>query len=164
QGFRGTIYAGYRGELPPWVASAKSVGTTYTEFSPADGLVFRFIPLTVKIHLTNYKPDFALFLWQNHCPEAEAFFYFDPDITVIGPWAFFEQWVKAGVALCADVNAVMSPNHPIRYAWKQFYLPHQISFRREMELYFNGGFFGLHRDQMDFLYCWQRLQELMAPE
>jgi hypothetical protein len=162
-GFRGTIFAGYRGELPPWIAGAKKIGDA-TEFSPADGLVLRFVPITEKIHLTNFKPEFMLSLWEKHCPDAENFFYFDPDITVICRWKFFEEWVQAGVALCADVNPAMPVNHPLRFAWKKFYKPHGIVFRREPELYFNGGFFGLRREQMEFLHCWKKLQALMAPE
>jgi hypothetical protein len=163
QGFRGTIYAGYRGELPPWATAAARSDHT-TEFSPAEGLVLRFIPLATKSHLTNIKPDFMLSLWQEHCPEATSLFYFDPDITVICRWSFFEEWVQAGVALCADMNPAMPPNHPLRRAWKQFYQPRGIAFRREPDLYFNGGFIGLQREQAEFLQCWQRLQELMAPE
>lgn len=163
QGYRGTIYAGFRGKLPPWIAGAKT-SNGYTEFSPVNGLVMRFIPLTTKIHLTNFKPDFMLSLWREHCPQAQSFFYFDPDITILCPWSFFEEWVRAGVTLCADVNPSMPKNHPIRHAWKQFYQPHGLAFRRELDLYFNGGFFGLKREQIEFLHCWQRLQELMTPE
>ena len=36
-------------------------------------------------------------------------------------------------------------------------------FRRDPGLYFNGGFVGLRHEQIEFLHCWQRLQELMAP-
>lgn len=162
-GYRGTIYAGYRGELPPWAAGAKKFDG-FAEFKPAEGLVLRFIPLTIKIHLTNFKPDFMLSLWEKHCPEAESLFYFDPDIIVICRWSFFEEWVRAGVGLCADVNPSMPANHPLRHAWKQFYLPHGITFRREPDFYFNGGFIGLRREQIEFLHCWRRLQELMAPD
>ena len=161
--FRGTIYAGYRGALPPWITNAKKIGEA-TEFSPADGLTLRFVPIAEKIHLTNFKPEFMLSLWEKHCPDVESFFYFDPDITVIGRWQFFEEWVLAGVAVCADFNESMPPNHPLRFAWKKFYTPHGITFRREPELYFNGGFFGLRRQQKEFLECWAKLQALMAPE
>ena len=163
QGYRGTIYAGYRGELPPWAAGAKT-SNGFAECWPAEGLVLRFIPLTTKIHLTNFKPDFVLSLWRQHCPQAQSLFYFDPDITVMCPWSFFEEWVKGGVAVCADVNPSMPANHPIRHAWKQFYAPRGITFRREQDIYFNGGFLGLRAEQMEFLHCWQRLQEMMAPE
>ena len=162
-GFRGTIFAGYRGELPPWILGAKKNGEA-AEFSPADGLVLRFVPLAQKIHLTNFKPEFMRSLWEKHCPAAENFFYFDPDITVICRWQFFEEWVQAGIALCADVNPSMPANHPLRFAWKQFYEPRGIVFRRDPEQYFNGGFFGLRRGEIEFLHCWEKLQALMAPE
>jgi hypothetical protein len=163
QGFRGTICAGYRGALPPWIANAKTIGGC-TEFSPAEGLVLRFIPLATKVHLTNFKPDFMLSLWEKHCPQAQSIFYFDPDITVVCSWPYFERWAEAGVALCADINPAMPANHPLRHAWKQFYAPQGIAFRREPDLYFNGGFFGLRREHIEFLHCWQKLQELMTPE
>lgn len=162
-GFRGTIYAGYRGALPQWIAGAKTTDG-FTEFSPAEDLVLRFIPLATKFHLTNFKPDFMRSLWQQHCPQAESLFYFDPDITVICRWSFFEDWVQAGVALCADINPAMPTNHPLRDAWKRFYQPLGVNFRREPDLYFNGGFLGLNRRHEEFLDCWQRLQELMSPE
>ncbi len=163
KGFRGTIFAGYRGELPPWITNAKMLGDV-TEFSPADGLIIRFVRLTEKIHLTNFKPEFMLSLWEKHCPDAESLFYFDPDITVIGRWTFFEEWVGAGVAVCADFNQSLPPNHPLHFAWKKFYEPKGITFRREPALYFNGGFLGLRREQIEFLHCWKKLQALMAPE
>ena len=163
QGYRGTIYAGYRGALPPWVTD-RGTPRGFAEFSPVAGLTLKFIPLTTDIHLTNFKPDFMLSLWREYCPEAESFFYFDPDITILCGWSFYEEWVKGGVAVCADINPSMPANHPLRHAWKRFYQPHGINFHRELELYFNGGFFGLRREQMEFLQCWQRLQELMSPE
>jgi hypothetical protein len=161
-GFRGTIYAGYRGKLPPWVIGGKEINGD-TIFNAAEDLTLRFIPLRTSIHLTNYKPDFMLDVWNKLCPQAGSLFYFDPDITVKCRWTFLEEWVEAGVALCADVNGSMPPNHPIRHAWKQFYGPHGIKFYREPELYFNGGFVGVKREHVGFLHCWQRLQELMAP-
>jgi len=163
QGYRGAIYAGYRGALPPWAAQAKTVNGV-TEFTPAEGLTLKFIRLTTQAHLTNFKPDFMLSLWQDHCPLAQSLFYFDPDITVICRWTFFEEWVQAGVALCADMNPAMSPNHPLRHAWRQFYQPQGVVFRRELGTYFNGGFVGLRQDQAEFLHCWRRLQELMEPK
>jgi hypothetical protein len=162
-GFRGVIFAGYRGALPPWVLGAQETDGS-TEFSPADGLSLRFIPLATKAHLTNFKPDFMLSLWEKLCPQAHSLFYFDPDITVFCRWSFFEEWVQAGAALCADVNPAMPANHPIRHAWKEFYQPHGITFRRQPDIYFNGGFLGLRREHIEFLHCWQRLQEIMAPE
>jgi hypothetical protein len=162
-GFRGTIYCGYRGALPPWIAGAKTTGG-FTEFSPVEGIVLRFIALATKFHLTNFKPDFMLELWRTHCPDAQSLFYFDPDITILCRWSFYEEWAKAGVMMCADINPDMPVNHPLRHAWKKFYEPHGTVFRRETDIYFNGGFVGLKREDMEFLHCWQKLQEQMAPE
>src|SRR5580658_10337534 len=117
-GFRGTFYAGYRGPLPPWLANAKEVDG-FTEFSPAGGLTIRFVPVLTKVHLTNYKPDFMLELWEKHCPQAKSLFYFDPDIILKCRWAFFDEWVEAGVAVCQDINGWMPDNHPIRFAWRK---------------------------------------------
>jgi hypothetical protein len=83
---------------------------------------------------------------------------------VIAGWPFFESWVAAGVALCADINPSMPAQHPLRHAWKHFYEPYGIVFRRELDLYFNGGFIGVHRRHAEFLHCWQALQVLMSPE
>jgi hypothetical protein len=63
-GFRGVIWAGYRGALPPWISGARELNG-YTEFSPAEGITLRFVELPLKIHLTNFKPDFILMCWKN---------------------------------------------------------------------------------------------------
>jgi hypothetical protein len=155
-GYRGTIYAGYRGSLPPWISAARDFDG-FTEFTPADGLVLRFIPLTTTIHLTNYKPDFMLTLWEKQCPEADAIFYFDPDITIKCRWSFFEEWIRAGVGICEDVNPQLSSNHPIRFAWKRFLTEHGIRVKRELDAYYNGGFVGLARSHIEFLETWKQI-------
>ncbi|MDR3456885.1 MAG: hypothetical protein P4N60_05525 [Verrucomicrobiae bacterium] len=159
-GYRGTIYAGYRGNLPPWLTGAKPADG-FTEFTPAEGLTLRFIPLATKLHLTNFKPDFMLEVWRNHCPQAEALFYFDPDITILCRWTFFEEWVEAGVAVCQDVNGWMPDNHPIRHGWRKLLQPADLEFRTRFETYFNGGFVGLRTEDRVFLNDWRRVQTLM---
>jgi hypothetical protein len=162
QGYRGVIYAGYRGPLPPWFTGARKPGN-FTEFVPADGLTLRFIPLTTKIHLTNYKPDFMLEVWENHCPAAEALFYFDPDITVKCRWTFFEEWVQAGVALCEDVNSPMPSSHPIRNAWRKYYGKLGRTLKNNVDIYVNGGFAGTMKAQRKFLEEWGQIQREMSP-
>jgi hypothetical protein len=155
-GFRGTIYAGYRGALPPWAINIKK-HEGFSEFKPTEGITLRFIPLTTKAHFTNYKADLMLEIWEKHDPELKSLFYFDPDIIIKCRWAFFEEWAEAGVALCTDVNPSMPANHPIRHAWKQFYLPHGIEFRQELDAYFNGGFIGISLKNKEFLKLWKIL-------
>jgi hypothetical protein len=159
-GYRGTMYAGYRGPLPPWAVDCKEFDG-FSEFSPAEGLTLRFIPLAPKVHFTNYKPDFMLEVWEKHCPEADALFYFDPDITIKCRWTFFEEWVGAGVAVCQDINGSMADNHPIRHAWRKLLQPGGLVFRNCFDNYFNGGFVGLCADDHNFLSDWQRVQSLM---
>jgi hypothetical protein len=159
-GYRGKIYAGYRGSLPPWLAGAKE-SCGFTEYVPVEGLTLRFIPLTTKLHLTNYKPDFMLEVWEKHCPQAEALFYFDPDIVLLGRWGFFEEWVEAGVTVCQDVNGTMPDNHPIRHAWRKLLQPGGLEFHNRFEIYFNGGFVGLRAEDRVFLSDWRRVQTLM---
>jgi len=155
-GFRGTIYAGYRGPLPPWVADAKEADG-FTEFNPADGLTLRFIPLTTKIHLTNFKPDFMLELWGKHCPKAEAMFYFDPDIVVHFPWSFFEEWASDAVALCEDVNSPMPGSHPKRNAWRRLFSNSGHTLEKGIDIYVNGGFVALSSRHREFLGLWSQI-------
>lgn len=159
-GFRGTIYAGYRGPLPPWIIGTKEF-EGFTEFSPADRLTLRFIPISTQIHLTNYKPDFMLEVWEKHGQKVEALFYFDPYITIKCRWPFFEKWVEAGVVVCQDVNGSMADNHPIRHAWRKFLQQCGLEFRNCFDNYFNGGFVGLCAGNRIFLNDWVRAQCFM---
>jgi len=160
RGYRGTIYAGYRGPLPPWVTNGLKVDG-FVEYKPADGLTLRFIPLTTTLHLTNYKPDFMREVWEKHCPQADALFYFDPDIVILCRWTFFEEWIEAGVAVCQDVNGWMPDNHPIRHGWRKILQPAGLVFRTAFETDVNGGFVGLRSEDRRFLEDWQRVQSLM---
>ena len=87
QGFRGTIYVGYRGELPNWVLNGKNdpIGKwkEALTLNPVEGMQLVFLPLTTTYSLTNYKPDFMLELWEGAAEMQNALFYFDPDIVVI---------------------------------------------------------------------------------
>jgi len=160
-GFRGTFCAGYRGALPPWVVGAKQIGDV-TEFTPTDGLTLRFIPLATRTHFAMYKPSFMLEVLEKHFPQAESGFYFDPDVTILCDWKFYEEWVEVGVAMCADVNASMPASHPIRHAWKKTCGPRGIEFRRELDTYFNSGFFGLAQRDRNFLVLWKSLIEIIV--
>jgi hypothetical protein len=162
RGYRGVIYAGYRGQLPPWAAGAAQ-RSGFSELTIEPQFLVRFVPLTTEVHLTSYKPDFMLSVWRDHCPGAHALFYFDPDITVICRWSFFEEWVEGGVAVCADVNADVPASHPLRHAWLRYFGPFGVQFIREQNIYFNGGFVGVTKQNAGFLNTWQRLIQLVAP-
>ena len=158
RGFKGTIYAGYRGPIPPWAPLPDPAGSL--KVTPE--ITVHFIPLKTTIHLTNFKPDFMLDLWQNHCPDADALFYFDPDIVTKCRWAFFEEWAAFGVAVCRDINGDMPDSHPIRQMWRRILPPLGITFVRPMDVYVNGGFVGVAKQQQAFIELWQNVQAQMV--
>ncbi|HEV8716578.1 MAG TPA: hypothetical protein VGX03_27635 [Candidatus Binatia bacterium] len=162
-GFRGVVWAGYRGPLPPWARPIKSAAG-YEEYQVAPECIIRFVPLATNYHLTNYKPHFMLQLWTEHCPEAEALFYFDPDIVVKCRWSFFEEWVTYGIALCEDVTSPVPARHPMKMAWQQWCERHGIAAKSANHMYFNCGFLGVRRPMSGFLREWLKLLELVGPE
>ncbi|WP_207534026.1 hypothetical protein [Desertivirga arenae] len=165
-GYRGSIYAGYRGDLPPWAKDVKKNAVWNWENSSSidvgEGLRIYFLPLSTDYHLTNYKPDFMLQLLDGPAFNANKIYYFDPDIVITKKWSLYETWVEGGVALCEDVNSPMPKNHPRRQAWRKFYGERNITLTFKDAMYANGGFVGLHKRNKDFLIIWKIMQEKMA--
>lgn len=165
-GYRGDIYVGYLGSLPPWATHAlvnNNLGWEHAKsLTVADGLQLHFLPLSTSYSLTNYKPDFLLELLDNQKLNIDNIFYFDPDITLNKHWNHFVQWINAGVALCEDVNSPIPKHHPRRVGWRNFYKTHQLRLNYKSDLYVNGGFIGLKSTDKDFLKSWKLAQELMA--
>ncbi len=165
-GFRGSVYVGYRGELPPWAKAAGNNLLLNWEGSKtlnvAEGLDLHFLPLTTNYHLTNYKPDFMLQLWEGPAKHSEGMFYFDPDIVLMAPFSYMEEWIDCGVALCEDVNSPLQEFHPRRVGWRKYYKKYNIDLQFKNQIYVNGGFVGLLKKDIDFLNIWRNLQELMG--
>ncbi len=161
-GFRGTIWVGYRGSPPPW-ASPLVERNGFHEYSFSEGCSLIFVSLATSSHLTNYKPDFMLKVWRELCSDADALFYFDPDIVIKCRWSYYEEWVSRGVALCEDVNSPLLKNHPLRMAWREFYESHSFYLSSDIERYVNGGFIGVKKTNKDFLRSWLKVQKVMAP-
>ena len=167
-GFRGDMYVGYRGSMPPWAAKANYNAALGWEnaktFQAAEGMQLHFLPLVTDYHLTNYKPDFMLQLWEGPAKEAEAMFYFDPDIVVVAPWNFFEEWCCCGVAVCEDINSPLYEFHPRRVYWRNYFKTYKKELNFSSSIYVNGGFVGVHFENICFIDNWRQLQELMAKE
>lgn len=167
-GFRGRLYAGYRGALPEWARAARPLPlpawpqARLLQLDADFGIVF--IPLATAYHLTNVKPEFMLSLLDGPACDADALFYFDPDICVTGRWTFFEQWVDCGVALCEDMNSPLPQLHPRRVGWRRYYNARGLALQFRVSEYVNGGFVGLRRQDRAFLATWHRTMELMAEE
>jgi hypothetical protein len=164
QGFRGHIYAGYRGELPPWAQGNTRRNGIGSLFDVGGGCTLHFVPIETKLHFNNYKPHFVLDLIDKHCPNENAFFFFDPDIVVKADWRFFEEWVSHGIALCEDVNHYLPRHHPVRLGWKKYAASRARTACRDLDTFYNGGFFGLQRQHRNFLEEWQGLFECRAAE
>lgn len=166
KGFRGTIYVGFRGELPNWALKGKkeAIGKwkEAISLSPIEGLQLVFLKLNTNYSLTNYKPDFMLELWDGPANNSDSFFYFDPDIVVNDCWSCYEQWINCGVALSEDVNSPMQEFHPRRVGWRNYYKKLNISLNFKNQIYVNGGFIGLLKKDISFLRIWIQLQENMG--
>jgi hypothetical protein len=167
-GFRGPLFAGYRGEPPPWAPNARDAADVAWPGAQAldvgEGLRLVLLPLTTEHHLTNHKAQFMLSLLDGPARANDALFYVDPDICVVAPWTYFDQWASCGVALCEDVNSPLPPNHPRRVGWRRHFGAAGVALEFRCLQYVNGGFVGVRREQRAFIATWQRLMDLMAQE
>jgi hypothetical protein len=161
-GYRGSLWAGYRGALPPWTGQLKRIqGATADEFRVTDDFRIVFVRLTTDVHLTNYKPEFMLTLLKNEARECSYLWYFDPDIFVLTSWSYFRNWQKYGVALCQEVvDNILPADAPLRKQWME--LAEGIGYRdpRPVNHYHNAGMVGVPAEHREFLEEWKRLIEL----
>ena len=160
-GYRGEVYAGYRGPLPPWAATASMDAEGNADFVVADGLSIHFAYLATEEMLANIKPELIQEVWDYYGDDLDNVFYIDCDIVAKAAWHHFEDWADFGVALCEDMNSPVATTHPIRKKWQRYYAKFGIDYRPQDDVYVNGGFVGLNRRYRDFAGLWQRLQDYM---
>ncbi|MFN3588947.1 MAG: hypothetical protein ACK4UP_06160 [Spirosomataceae bacterium] len=161
-GFRGTVYAGYKGSLPPWVEKTKQVlfaeNLKAEEFLVTEGLSITFVKLDTDYHLTNYKPAFMLQVVDNLKHNIDSIFYFDPDIVVKCNWEFYLHWVSCGIAAVHEsVSSDMPENHPRRFKWAEISKTINLSIHHSLKSYFNAGFVGINTSNIQFLHIWEQL-------
>ncbi len=162
QGFKGDIYAGYKGKLPMWATTAKdntTLGCNGAKTLCIERVVnLHFIPLDTDYHLTNYKPAFMIDLWNGPAKNADNMFYFDPDIINKCSWQFYEEWVKHGIAIVHEtIWNDMPSTHPKRMQWKQIAESAGYKVQNQLTSYLNAGFLGVHKNQIGFLELWKKL-------
>jgi hypothetical protein len=166
QGFRGIIYVGYRGSLPNWALQGKieTIGKwkDAITLTPIEGIQLCFLLLDTDYSLTNYKPDFMLDIWEGPAKDSEAIFYFDPDIVISRSWGCFEEWVQCGISVCEDILSPLEQFHPRRVGWRKFYLKYQLNLEFKNSIYVNGGFVGVHKNEIEFLKIWKNVQKYMG--
>jgi len=157
-GFRGTLWAGHRGPIPPWAAEKSSV-------SLPENFQVVFVPVQTPEHLTNFKPTFLQQVLGTFAPDADTVAYFDPDIVVKCRWeSVFPHWLDGGIALVEDVNASMPARHPQRLAWTRWLATHDFPAApvsaRPLDRYYNAGFVGVPRAHLAFLSLWENILKL----
>ena len=165
-GFKGEIYAGYRGLLPPWAKNALTNNTfikwnNVKTLQVQDELRIHFLPATTKYQFTNYKPEFVLQLSKVVDFTEKVIFYFDPDIVIKCQWNFFTTWASFGIALVHEIiNNDMPPNHPVRQMWKGIIEANGLTVKHYPASYINAGFFGLKGDDLQFLELYKKFIEV----
>jgi hypothetical protein len=151
-GFRGLFWIGYRGSLPPWTAQLNRCEDGL--FKVGDALL-GFEEQKTQIHFGQYKSEFLSSIVDRGIT-TKSLWYFDPDITVMCDWNFFEKWVRHGVCLCQDDGyGFMPARHPLRCAWIE--LAREAGWGEPKNLlnqYFNSGFVGLDIGNRALLERW----------
>ena len=160
-GYRGTLWAGYRGALPPWAASARGDGPGLHRFQAAPDFEIAFLSLESAPHFAYYKADFLQRLLDELAPSAPGALYLDPDIVVKCPWSLLAGWIEGGVALVEDINPSLPARHPTRLAWMRVLADRSLAPRRELHRYYNSGFVGVPRTHAAFLDEWRRMMAIV---
>lgn len=157
-GYTGTLWVGFRGTLPEWIARAPGYDPATRQLQAAPSLRLCMVPLETGLHFAYYKPTFMRAVFDTHAPEADLVVYLDPDIVLKCAWDNFHPWFSDdAISLAEDVNWSLPARHPKRLQWNAFFAAHQVFPRRELDRYYNAGFIALSRTHLAFLDVWRRL-------
>jgi hypothetical protein len=163
-GFSGTLWAGHRGQIPPWASVSREIKPGFRRLDVNAGFSIMFVELETPLHFVYFKPDFLQLVLRNLAPESEAAIYIDPDIVIKCPWALLARWPLNGVALVQDVHSAMPPRHPMRLAWLEILQERGIKAECLRERYYSSGFVGISRRQQTFLEIWRKMIEIVIAE
>lgn len=159
RGYAGTVWAGYRGALPPWIDQLEQTGDPGA-YLVGGSIRLVFIPIQTGLHFANYKPTFMLELLAGQARDCSYLWYFDPDIFIKSSWSFFRNWQNGGIALCQEiVDNILPENAPLRHMWMEAGESLGLRSPRPLEHYYNSGMVGLPAEQAGFLETWKRLIE-----
>ncbi len=151
-GFCGLFWIGCRGILPPWTNQLKR---SEDGLFQVGGASLGFETIKSERHFGQYKPEFLSSVIDRGIARKHLW-YFDPDITVICEWGFYERWVRHGVCLCQESTmGTMSSRHPFRCEWID--LARGAGWGeplRQQDRYYNSGFVGLDVAHRAFLARW----------
>lgn len=161
-GYEGELWVGYRGQLADWITGHGNydAATGHLQFSEKFSL--RFVLLDTPLFFTYYKAAFMRQVMDKYAPQADVVAYIDPDIVVKCPWVDMAPWFEDGIALAEDVNWNFPARHPKRMMWRSWFAPHGVVQRRDLDRYYNAGFFGVPREHADFLTLLSWMCDLVA--
>jgi hypothetical protein len=159
-GYKGPIYAGYKGVLPSWCAARKENQTLgwpdASTFEVAEGIVIHLLPIKIDSHLSFYKPDFMVRLIETLAKDKDGIAYFDPDIVIKYHWSFFESWMSYGVALVHE-NITRPVTHPTRHEWQEAIDKTGREKIRNVNTYINSGFCGVSKENIGLIKVWSEV-------
>lgn len=155
-GYRGRVWAGYRGELPAWASGGVTTGDLYSVPAGKDVEIV-FVKVSAPIHFSQYKAVLMNQVMTDLMPEAEGIFYFDPDMFILGSWTYFERWVRFGVAGCEDCSYPLNATHPLVRSWQQYAERLGKTTWNFPGASLNSGLVGVTRSTLSFLSVWQEL-------
>jgi len=157
-GYNGTIWAGFRGDLPPWIDQLRRLNSNSNEYMVTDLVLLVFVPVVTDMHFANHKPQFMLDLINGPARECKYLWYFDPDIFIRCRWSFFMDWQRHGIALCQDlVNNILPENSPLRQSWVEIASRIGLIGPQPLNYYFNSGMVGVSSTHLSFLRLWKSL-------
>lgn len=160
--FEGTVYAGYRGELPHWAAQASTEENNH-RLRISEKVDILFIPLSAEVHFAHYKPSFMIELFEGPAAQTDQLHYLDPDIVLKGNWPTFRRWAKEGIALVEDPRGYMPSGHPTRLGWIEWLNNFdELSVQSRLERYYSSGYVGCTKTELDFLRSWKDIIEKIA--
>ena len=150
-GFEGDLFAGYRGALGAWITGHDRFNASTGQLQLSDTFSLHFVKLDTPLFFTYYKAAFMREVMDKHAPHADVVAYIDPDIVVKCPWIDMAPWFEDGIGLAEDVNWNFPVRHPKRTMWRNWFAPHGVVQRRELDRYYNAGFLSVPREHGDFL-------------
>lgn len=158
--FEGLICVAYKGNLPFWFPQLQSTKESEQLYKIGEKVWLRFDEINVDMHFGYFKPYYLKQMTETY-PESKGWFYFDPDIIVIGKWSFYEDWIKSGVAICQDSNySILYWNHPWRNIWRADFKSSDRGVDKTLNYYINSGFIGVNEQHFEIINRWIEVNEV----
>jgi hypothetical protein len=160
--FAGSIFIGYRGELPAWLNKLER--NSYTQsYIVSSKVEITLIKIDSKRHLGFEKPFFIDYLIKNEL--IENLFYFDVDCVAVCSFDFYLNWCQQHIALCVDeCYTSIHINHPWKVYWKKKLNAFDLPISGLEHPYINSGFIGISKVNFDIISIWKNITTKLENE